>query len=102
MRDELTLAACFTALLYSVADARPAASIPFVDGLWHGGIELRPITGEFMECWASTTFDDGTTFRLAERRDGNWSLQLSNPNWRLPHSRRYDMVSLVDFYPSFT
>lgn len=73
--------------------------MPFVDGFWHGDIETGPDGTDLLRCWASTTVDDGTTLTLAERRDGIWSLQLSNPSWRLPLSHRYAMTALVDFYP---
>ena len=99
MYNRSFVAVFFTALLQAVAHASPAPSIPFVDGLWHGDIETGPDSGEFEACKASTTFDDGTTFSLAERKDGSWHLQLSNPMWRLPHSRRFAMAALVDFYP---
>ena len=95
----LLVPAVFTALLLTVAHASGVPSIPFVDGIWHGDIEIGPNSSDFEECWARTTFDDGTTFRLAERKDGSWYLQLSNASWRLPHSRRYTMVARVDFYP---
>jgi hypothetical protein len=89
----------FTGLLHSVADASGVPAIPFVDGRWHGDIETGPDSSDFEECWASTTFDDGTAFTLTKRKDGSWRLQLSNTSWRLPHPRRYAMVALVDFYP---
>ena len=89
----------FTGLLHAVADAGGAPSIPFDDGRWHGGIKTGSSSSDFEECWASTTFDEGTAFTIKKRKGGSWHLQLSNPNWRLPHSRRYAMVALVDFYP---
>lgn len=73
--------------------------MPFVDGRWHGDIKSGPGGSDPDNCWASTTFEDGTTFKLAKRKDGHWILQLSNPSWWLPASQRYDMVALVDFYP---
>ncbi len=94
-----TLAICLCAAGTAIADATRAPAMPFVDGLWRGDIEGRQKGSTIEACWASTTFDDGTTFTLAERRDGTWSLQLSNPGWRLPPSRRYAMEALVDFYP---
>ena len=99
MYYRLLIAAFVTGLLHSTADASEVPAIPFVDGRWHGDIETGPKSTDFEECWASTTFDDGTTFRLTKRKDGNWHLQLSNPSWRLLHSRRYAMVAQVDFYP---
>lgn len=99
MYCQLLAAVCFTASLHNAAGASQLPSIPFVDGRWHGDIEVGPNGSDFEECWASTTFDDGTTLLLAERKDGNWHLQLSNPVWRLPHSRRYAMAAQVDFYP---
>ena len=95
----LFVAVFFTGLLHTIADASGVPTIPFVDGRWHGDIETGPNSSDFEECWASTTFDDGTTFTLTKRKDGIWHLQLSNSRWRLPHSRRYAMVALVDFYP---
>ncbi len=99
MCNRLFVAVLFTGLLHTIADAGGVPTIPFVDGRWHGGVKSGPISSDFEECWASTKFDDGTMFTLAKRRDGSWNLQLSNPNWRLPHSRRYAIVALVDFYP---
>ena len=99
MYYRLFVAVCFIGLLHSIADASGVPTIPFVDGRWHGDIETGPNSSDFEECWASTTFDNGTTLTLTKRNDGNWHLQLSNPSWRLPHSRRYAMVALVDFYP---
>ena len=89
----------FSGLLHTVADAGGVPAFPFVDGRWHGGIETVPGSPDIEECWASTTFDDGTTFTLAERKDGDWTLRLSNPGWQLPPSRRYTLEALVDFYP---
>ncbi len=99
MRYRLFAAVFFTSLQPTFADARDVPAIPFVDGRWHGGIETGADSSDFEECWASTTFGDGTAFTLSKRKDGSWQLQLSNPSWRLPHSRRYAMVALVDFYP---
>ncbi len=99
MYYRLLIALLFAGPLHTIADARGAPTIPFVDGRWHGDIETGPNASEFEECWASTTFDEGTTFALIKRKDGNWHLQLSNPSWQLPHSRRYTMVAQVDFYP---
>lgn len=73
--------------------------MPFVDGRWSGDIETEPDSFGFRECWANTTFGDGTTLTLAEREDGNWYLRLSNPGWRLPPSDRYDTIALVDYSP---
>ena len=89
----------FIVLLHTIANASGEPTIPFVDGRWSGGIETGPSSSGFKECWASTTFSDGTTFALAKRDDGSWHLRLSNPGWRLPPSHRYDMIALVDFYP---
>ena len=99
MYYRLFVAVFFTSLLHTIGDASGVPTIPFADGRWHGDIETGPNSSDFEECWASTTFDDGTTFTLTKRKDGSWHLQLSNPSWRLPHSRRYAMVALVDFYP---
>jgi hypothetical protein len=99
MSYRLFVAVFFTGLLHTVADAGGVPAFPFVDGRWHGDIETGPNGSDFEECLASTTFDDGTGFTLTKRKDGNWHLQLSNPTWRLPHSRQYAMIALVDFYP---
>ena len=93
------VAVLFTGLLPNVALASGVPAIPFVDGRWHGDINTGANSSEFEECWASTTFADVTTFTLTKRKNGNWYLQLSNPGWRLPQSRRYAVVALVDFYP---
>lgn len=81
------------------ADGTRMPAMPFVDGLWHGDIEGSQKDPTIAACWASNTFDDGTTFTLAERSDGTWSLHLSSPGWHLPPSHRYAMSALVDFYP---
>jgi hypothetical protein len=99
MYYRLSVAMFFMGFLHTLAGANGLPTIPFVDGRWHGDIKTVPNSSGFGECWASTTFDDGTTFTLTKRKDGSWLLQLSNPGWRLPHSRRYAMVALVDFYP---
>ncbi len=99
MYHRLFVAVFFTGLLHTIADASGVPTIPFADGRWHGDIETGPNSVDFEGCWASTTFEDGTAFTLTKRKDGRWHLQLSNPSWRLPHSLRYDMVALVDFYP---
>lgn len=99
MYGRLFAAVFFTGLFHTIAGASGAPAIPFADGRWHGDIKTRPDGSGFEECWASTVFDNGTTLTLSERKDGTWHLQLSNPGWRLPHSRRYAMVALVDFYP---
>ena len=85
--------------LHTIAEASQVPSIPFSDGRWHGDIKTGSKSSDFEECWASTTFDDGTTFALTKRKDDSWALQLSNPGWQLSHSRQYSMVALVDFYP---
>jgi hypothetical protein len=95
----LFVAVLFIGLLHTIANASRESLIPFVDGRWNGGIETGPDGKGHGECWARTTFDDGTAFTLAKRSDGIWYLRLSNPGWRLPASRRYAMVALVDFYP---
>ena len=95
MYQRLFASVLFIGLLHTIANASGVPAIPFVDGRWSGGTETDPNS----ECWASTTFGDGTTFTLAKRGDRSWYLRLSNPAWRLPPSRRYDMVALVDFYP---
>ena len=72
--------------------------MPFVDGRWQGDVVTSPDSSDVEECWASTTFDDGTIFRLAERSEGSWYLQLTNPSWQLPPTRQH-MVARVYFYP---
>jgi hypothetical protein len=99
MYHRLFVAGFLTCLLHVIANASGRLTIPFVDGRWHGDIETGSNSSEFNECWASTAFDDGTTFTLTNRKDGSWHLLLSNPSWQLPHSRRYAMVAQVDFYP---
>lgn len=99
MCNRLFVAVLFTGLLNTIANASGAPAIPFVDGRWHGDIKTGPNGSGFEECRASTTFDDGTAFTLTKRNNGSWYLHLSNPSWRLPLSRRYAMVALVDFYP---
>lgn len=88
----------FAGFLHTGANASEVPVMPFVDGRWHGNITTVPNRPDF-ECRASTTFNDGTAFTLAERRDGYWRLELSNPGWQLPHLARYDLVAQVDFYP---
>ena len=99
MCQRLFVSVLFTGLLHAIACASGAPAIPFVDGRWSGGIAAGPNSSGVDECWASTSFSDGTTITLAKRGDGSWRLRLSNPDWRLPPSRRYDMAALVDFYP---
>lgn len=99
MHCRLFITTLVAALTGVVAEADDWSTFPFVDGLWHGGIETHPDSAKFERCWASTTFDDGSTFELAERRGAIWSLRLTNPHWHLAPSRRYDVKTLVDFYP---
>jgi hypothetical protein len=99
MYQRLFVAVLFIGLLHAIANASGEPAIPFVDGRWNGSIEIAPDNKGLEECWASTTFSDGTAFTLAKRSDGIWRLRLSNPGWRLSPSRRYSMVALVDFYP---
>ena len=99
MSHRLFVAAFLTCLMHAIADASGAPAVPFIDGIWHGDIETGSNSSDIVECWASTTRDDGTTFRLAERNEAGWYLQLSNASWRLASSRRYAMVARVDFYP---
>ena len=89
----------FIVLLHTFANASGEPPIPFVDGIWRGEVETDPNRSGFKECWASTTFGDGTTFTLAKRADSSWHLRLSNPGWQLPPFHRYEMIALVDFYP---
>ena len=89
----------FIGLLHTVANAGGEPKFPFVDGRWDGGIEISQESKGLNECWGSTRLGDATSFTLAKRGDGSWHLILSNPYWRLPPSRRYAMIALVDFYP---
>ena len=89
----------FIGLLLNFANASAESTMPFVDGRWNGGIGTGPDSIGLEECWARTTFSDGTAFTLAKRGDGSWHLSLSNPGWRQAPSRRYTMVAQVDFYP---
>jgi hypothetical protein len=99
MYPRLLVAVLFSGLLHAIANASGEPAIPFVDGRWNGGIEIGSDRKGHEECWARTTFGDGTAFTLAKRADGYWYLKLSNSSWRLPATRRYAMVALVDFYP---
>ena len=99
MYQRLFVAALFIGLLHTIANASGEPAIPFVDGRWNGGIEIGLDSKGPEECWARTTFSDGTAFILAKRGDGSWHLRLSNPSWRLPPSHRYAMFAQVDFYP---
>ena len=99
MYQRLFASVLFIGLLHAIANASGVPAISFVDGRWSGGIATGPNSSGVEECWASTSFSDGTTFTLAKRGGGSWQLRLSNPDWRLPPSRRYGMVALVDFYP---
>jgi hypothetical protein len=74
-------------------------TFPFKDGLWSGDFALDPISKKRAECWAQTTYDDGTALTLAKQNGGTWVLRVSNPSWRLPAPHRYAMEALVDFYP---
>jgi hypothetical protein len=99
MQQQLFVAALFIGILHTSAGAGGAPTIPFVDGRWNGSIEISPESSGLKECRARTTFGDGTVLTLAKRSDGVWHLRLSNSRWRLPHSHRYAMVAMVDFYP---
>ena len=99
MHQRLFVVTLFTGFLHTIANAIGEPTITFVDGRWNGGIETGPDSKGPQECWARTTFGDGTAFTLAKRGDGSWYLRLSNPDWRLPPSHRYVMLALVDFYP---
>ncbi len=84
---------------HTFAHASGAPATLFTDGRWSGGTGTAPDSAGVQECWADTTFSDGTTLTLAKQSDGNWHLRLSNPDWQLPAAHRFDMVALVDFYP---
>ena len=99
MYNRLFAAVLWTGLLHSPALAGEVPVTPFVDGRWQGGVKGGSNSSDYVECWASTEFGDGTVLTLAKRNDGIWNLQLFNPGWRLPQSHRYAMVALVDFYP---
>ena len=99
MHQRLFVALIFMGLQHTIAFASGEPKFPFVDGRWEGGIEIVPNSASVEECWARTTFNDGTAFTLAKRGDGNWRLILSNPDWRLPPFRRFAVLALVDFYP---
>lgn len=99
MHQRMFVAVISMGLLHTIANARGEPTFPFVDGRWNGGIEIGPDSKGLEECWARTTFGDGTALTLAKRSDGIWHLRLSNPGWRLPPSHRYAMAALVDFYP---
>jgi hypothetical protein len=99
MYQRLFVAVLFIGLLHTIANASGEPLIPFADGRWNGGIETGRHSKGHGECWAHTTFSDGTAFMLAKRSDGIWHLRLSNPGWRLSPSHRYATVALVDFYP---
>ena len=56
----------FIVLLHTFADASAEPTIPFVDGIWRGEVETGSNGSGFKECWASTTFGDGTTFTATD------------------------------------
>jgi hypothetical protein len=99
MYQRLTAALLFLGLMHTIAQSSGVSTVEFVDGRWSGGIETSQNGSVLEECWASTTFGDGTTLTIAERGSGSWLLRLSNPDWQLPLLHRYDMAALVDFYP---
>ena len=99
MCQRLFVAVLFIGILHAIANASGETTILFVDGRWTGGSEIGPDSKNIEECWVRTTFIDGTAFTLAKQSDGIWHMRLSNPDWRLPPSHRYEMVALVDFYP---
>ena len=99
MGSRFCIAILFLGLLHTAAIASGALAMPFVDGRWSGDIKTLPDSSMLGECWASTTFVDGTTLTLAEQRDESWSLRLSNPAWQMDLSGDYSMMAQVDFYP---
>ena len=99
MFQRLFASVLFIGALHISANASGLPAMSFVDGRWNGGIDATPNSLGVEECWASTTFSDGTTFTLAKQGNDNWLLRLTNHDWRLPTHHRYDMVALVDFYP---
>jgi hypothetical protein len=99
MYQRLFVTVLFIDLLHAFASASEGPVIPFVDGRWKGGNEFGKDSKVLEECWASTTFGDGTALMLAERSNGIWHLRLANPSWQLSPDRRHSMVARVDFYP---
>lgn len=99
MYQRLIVTVLFIGLLHAIANASGRPVMPFVDGRWKGGVEFGADNKGVEECWASTSFSDGTVLTLAERNNGIWHLSLSNPVWRLSPDRRYSMVARIDFYP---
>jgi hypothetical protein len=95
----LFFAALFLGLQPALSNAAGETVFPFQDGRWNGDVETNPDNRNLDECWARTMFGDSTSFALAKHRDGRWLLRLSNPSWRLPPSRRFEMIAQVDFYP---
>ena len=75
MYQRLFVAVLFIGLLHTIAVASGKPTIPFVDGRWNGDIETSPDSKGLEECWARTTFSDGTAFTLAKRGDGSWHLR---------------------------
>lgn len=99
MYQGLIVAVLYLGLLHTTALGDGKPSIPFVDGRWNGGTGIDPDSEGLEECWARTTYGDGTALTLAKRGDKSWHLSLSNPGWQLPPSRRYSIIAQVDFYP---
>ncbi len=99
MPQRMFVAVILMGLLHSFANASGESTFPFEDGRWDGDIGIGSDSKGSEECWARTTFGDGTAFTLAKRSDGNWYLRVSNPSWKLQPSHRYTMTALVDFYP---
>lgn len=98
MHPRLLVAALAVGLTHDVTSAGELSKASFEDGLWRGGLE-RATDDNSDECWARTTFDNGTDFTLAKKRDGNWTLRISSPSWVLPFTRHFTMAAQVDFYP---
>jgi hypothetical protein len=99
MTLRLFIAAVLTGCLIAGAEADEEPLFPFADGRWRGEFKAASNSSDHDECWASTSFDEGTTLTLARQKGRGWNLKLSNANWQLNTSRPYSMSALVDFYP---
>jgi hypothetical protein len=99
MNQRVLFTAFFTVFLNLQGNAGAEHVSSFLDGRWSGGVETNSDGKSVLECWARTTFGDGTAFTLVTRSDESWHLRLSNPGWQLAPSRQFELVALVDFYP---
>jgi hypothetical protein len=96
----LFIAALILNFLPTAAVAGGAPLVSFVDGTWKGGIGNSHNSQDDRECWASTTQPDNTVFTLAKHTNEHWYLRFSNPSWQLPALHQYNIVALIDFYPT--